>query len=300
VAEIDNDGRAHLRYGDGDLGMQPAALLRFLASYRTGYGPAGNVGAETITHLVYYHHRPDGIRSVRNPLPASGGTAPEQISEVKLFAPHAFRRRLERAVIASDYAEIVMRDFSAVVQRANAELHWTGSGYEALVAVDALGGAEATPQLLAEIEAHLSLYRRIGHTLAVRPAYHAGLVVEMEVCAAPDYFPEQVKEALFSAFSTRRLPGGALGFFHPDQLSFGKGIRRSDIVAEAMKIPGVLSADVTGLRRISDPHDPTGEKPDDAVVSGLLPLGALEIARLDNDPSRPEHGKMVIKMRGGR
>ena len=28
VAEIDEDGRAHLRFGDGDLGHQPAAMFR--------------------------------------------------------------------------------------------------------------------------------------------------------------------------------------------------------------------------------------------------------------------------------
>jgi hypothetical protein len=300
VAEIDNDGHAHLRYGDDNLGVQPAARLRFLASYRTSYGPAGNVGAETITHLAYYSHRPDGIQSVRNPLPAAGGTAPEPLANVKLYAPHAFRQRLERAVLASDYADIVLRDFPAQVQRAHAELQWTGSGYEALVAVDVLGGTRASPDLLAEIEAHLASYRRIGHNLAVRPAHQAGLVVEMEVCAAPEFLPEHVKEALLDVFSNRRLIGGGLGFFHPDRLTFGQGIRRSDIVAEAMMVPGVLSVDVTGLRRISDPHDPTGAIPDDAVSSGLLPLGALEIALLDNDPSLPENGRLVIHMRGGR
>jgi predicted phage baseplate assembly protein len=241
VAEIDNDGHAHLRYGDDNLGVQPAARLRFLASYRTSYGPAGNVGAETITHLAYYRHRPDGIQSVRNPLPAAGGTAPEPLANVKLYAPHAFRQRLERAVLASDYADIVLRDFPAQVQRAHAELQWTGSGYEALVALDVLGGTRASPDLLAEIEAHLAFYRRIGHNLAVRPAHQAGLVVEMEVCAAPEFLPEHVKEALLDVFSNRWLVGGGLGFFHPDRLTFGQGIRRSDIVAEAMKVPGVLS-----------------------------------------------------------
>lgn len=300
VAEVDNEGLAHLRFGDGDLGRQPEARSRFLAAYRTGYGLAGNVGAGAISHLVYRRRRPDGIRAVRNPLPASGGQAPEPISEAKLFAPHAFRQRLERAVLASDYAEIVMRDFPDQVQHARAELRWTGSGYEALVAVDTFGGADPAPALLDEIERHLRAYRRIGHSLVVRPAFQAALVVELEVCAAPDFLIEHVKEALLAVFSTRRLPNGVLGFFHPDQLSFGNGVRRSEIVAAAQSVPGVLSADVRGLRRVSDPHDPTGVIPDDAVVSGLLPLGALEIARMDNDPNRPENGRLVINMRGGR
>jgi len=31
-----------------------------------------------------------------------------------------------------------------------------------------------------------------------------------------------------------------------------------------------------------------------------LPLGPLEIARLDNNPSFPENGKLTLDMRGGR
>ena len=32
----------------------------------------------------------------------------------------------------------------------------------------------------------------------------------------------------------------------------------------------------------------------------LLPLSPFEIARLDNDPSFPENGKLTLDMRGGR
>ncbi len=302
VAEVDDERRTQLRFGDNHLGLQPAAHTRFLATYLVtpGGAEAGNVGAETITHLVYFRHRPAGIRSVRNPLPASGGLAPEPVAEVKLYAPYAFKQRLERAVLASDYAEIVMRDFPAQVQRAHAELRWNGSGYQVLVAVDALGGAEASPELLAAIEEHLAPYRRIGHDLAVRPAIPAGLVLELEVCAAPETLQGHVKAALLEVFSTRTLPDGTLGFFHPDRLSFGGGIFLSEIVAAAQKTPGVLSVTVTGLRRVGDPYDPTGAVPDDAVLSGVLPLGPLEVARLDNNASQPENGRLTITMRGGR
>jgi hypothetical protein len=300
VAEIDNEGQAYLRFGDGDSGKQPTAHLRFLAAYRIGGGPEGNVGAEMITHLVYRANRPAGIVSVRNPLPASGATFPQPISEVKMFAPQAFRNRLERAVLASDYADIVLRDFSAVVQRAHAELRWSGSGYEVLVAVDAFGGGEASPELLDSVKAHLQRYRRIGHDLVVRPAVPVGLILELEVCVSPEYLVGHVKAAVLDIFSSQRLPGGALGFFHQDRLTFGQNVLVSEIVAAAQDVPGVLSVVVTGLRRIGDQHDPNGAIPDDAVVNGFLALGPLEIARLDNDPGQPENGRLILRMRGGR
>ncbi|MEA2174927.1 MAG: hypothetical protein QOD00_2519, partial [Blastocatellia bacterium] len=36
------------------------------------------------------------------------------------------------------------------------------------------------------------------------------------------------------------------------------------------------------------------------VEKGLLALGPLEVARLDNDPNFPERGKLNLKMRGGK
>jgi predicted phage baseplate assembly protein len=119
VAEIDNDGRAHLRFGDGELGRRPAPNMEFKAVYRVGNGLAGNVGAETVRHVVFREQKVSGaIVSVRNPLPAVGGTAPEPMAEAKLFAPHAFRQQLQRAIIAADYSALVERDFSGRVQRA--------------------------------------------------------------------------------------------------------------------------------------------------------------------------------------
>ena len=300
VAEVDSEGFAHLRFGDGNSGQQPAAHQRFLASYTTGGGPEGNVGAETITHMVYAQDRPAGIRSLRNPLPATGGMAAEPIAEVKMFAPQAFRTRLERAILAEDYAAIVLRDFASRVQHASAELHWTGSGYEVLVAVDALGGTEPSAALLNEIKEHLGRYRRIGHDLRVRPAIQAGLVIAMEVCAAPDFLKGHVKAALLDMFGSRVLPNGDPGFFHPDRLIPGQDIYLSELVAAAQKTPGVLSATVTELRRYGDPHDPTGAIPDEAVASGILRLGPLEVARLDNNPARPEYGRLTLVMEGGR
>jgi hypothetical protein len=47
VAEIDNDGLAHLRFGDGVCGYRPDSGTLFRADYRLGNGKAGNVGCET-------------------------------------------------------------------------------------------------------------------------------------------------------------------------------------------------------------------------------------------------------------
>lgn len=294
VAEMDNEGYAHLRFGNGELGKQPAAGTRFAAKYRVGTGTAGNVGADVIHHLITRKTTLSGTAiTVRNPLAATGGAAPEPLAEVRLFAPHTFRKRLERAITPADYAAIVMRKFSDQVQRAVAALRWNGSGYAVLVAIDLFGREEADDALLKKIEDRLYRYRRIGHDLSVRSAQRVPLEIALSICILPGYFRGHVKAALLDVFSNRQLPDGRLGFFHPDNLSFGDGIYLSKIVATAQAVTGVESVVVKEFHRF---HEPAA----DEIENGLLSLNPLEIARLDNDPSFPENGLLTLTIGGGR
>lgn len=292
VAEIDNSGGVHLRFGNGELGKAPAAGEAFTATYRVGNGQAGNVGAEAIVHAIATETIAATIQP-RNPLPATGGVNPESMADVKLFAPHAFRRELQRAITADDYAAIVMRDFSNQVQRAAAVLRWTGSWFAVLVVVDPVGQTVADPELLATIARHLYRFRRMGHDVVVKLVEYVPLDIELEICVRPAYLRGHVKAALQTLFSNRRQPNGQLGFFHPDKLTFGAGVYLSQIVAVAQAVAGVESVTVKKLERLF-------EGPNDEIAKGVLPLGALEIARLDNDPNFPENGRLLLTMRGGR
>ncbi len=293
VAETDNDGRARLRFGDGQSGRRPAAGTAFRATYRIGNGVRGNIGSDAIAHLLLRNTKLSGITRVHNPLPAVGGTAPEPIAEVKLFAPHAFRKKLQRAIIADDYAAIVQREFGDRVQRAAARLRWAGSWYEVLVAVDPWGEEQADPGLLNEIAGCLHRYRRIGHDLVVKPARRVPLDIGIRVCVLPDYLRGHIEAELRERFSNRLLANGQRGFFHVDNLSFGDDICLSRLVAAAQAVPGVESVQVTRLQRLN-------ELPNNEIEKGVLPLGPFEIARLDNDPGQPENGRLTLDMRGGR
>ncbi len=292
MVEIDNDGVAHLRFGDGVIGFQPAAGMTLRASYRVGNGAAGNVGAESITRLVLKDATIDGASiSLRNPLPARGGTEPEPIAEAKLMAPRYFRKTIERAIIAQDYEEIAERN--PKVQNASAALVWTGSWYEADVAIDPYGSETANDELCAEIEGYLYNYRRIGHDLRIEPARYVPLDWKLEVCVLPHYQRGHVKAALLDVFSNRVLSGGRKGFFHPDQLTFGGGIYLSQIVAAGQSVAGVECVTVARLHRLF-------EAANHELANGVLPLRYNEIAQLDNDPNYPEHGHLEIQMKGGR
>lgn len=294
VVEVDDDRRVHLRFGDGDCGCPPDAGESFRAYYRIGNGSVGNVGAETITEIVFRSTREDGLSLVaRNPLAATGGTDPEPVELAKLRAPYLLTDHLERAITPADYATIVERDFPRRVQGAAATLEWNGVGATIIVAVDALGTSEADDCLLVCVRDHLERYRRIGHDVKVVAARQVPLLLELCVRVKPGYLRAHVKSAVLDAFSDRRLARGTLGLFHADRLKFGEGAEVSRLAATAHAIDGVESAVVTRLERLFEGDH--GE-----LAAGILPLSAIEIARLDNDPDFPEHGQLLLRIEGGR
>ncbi|GAB4205493.1 MAG: hypothetical protein OHK0022_31650 [Roseiflexaceae bacterium] len=292
VAEIDDAGRALLRFGDDSAGRAPEPGVQLFATYRIGNGTAGNVGAETIRRIVFRNARPEGARlEPFNPLPAVGGRDPQPVAEAKLLAPGAFRSELRRAITGDDYARLAER--GPGVQRATARLRWGGSWYEARVALDPSGSQQVDSAMLEAAQRGLEPYRRIGHDLTVWPARYVPLHIALTVCVRPVYQRGHVKAALLDALGNRVLAGGRRGFFHPDALTFGGGIALSQIVAAALAVEGVETVALTRFER-------RGQGDNGELLSGFLPIRPDEIARLDNDPNTPENGTLTLTLRGGR
>jgi predicted phage baseplate assembly protein len=268
------------------LGREPAVGSSFTATYRMGNGPVGNVGATVLGRVVT---NLDGITNARNPLPATGGTAPEPIEQVRLYAPQAFRTQ-ERAVTEADYAVTAQRHPD--VQRAAATRRWTGSWYTMFVTIDRKGGRAVDEEFENDLRAFLERFRMAGYDLEVDAPLFVPLDIALTVCVAPDYFRSHVKQTLLETFSNTDLPDGRRGFFHPDNFTFGQPVYLSQIIAAAMRVPGVTWVRSTSFQRWG--QDPRGE-----LENGVITFGRLEIARLDNDPNEPENGRIEFEMKGG-
>jgi Baseplate J-like protein len=288
VVEMDDRGFAHLRFGDGQNGQAPETGEQFSATYRVGIGTGGNVGAETITQVVTSQQ--DLTLMPRNPLAAVGGTDPEPIAKVKLLAPKAYQGEIVRAISADDYARLAERN--PRVQRAACELRWTGTRYEAHVAIDPLGTDVVDSTLLRQIRADLYRYRRIGHDVVVVPPTYVPLDVAITVQVLAGYARGHIETVLRNIFSDHGLPDGQLGFFHPDRLSFGDSIYVSKLVAAAQNVDGVESVVVTRLQR-------RFEMPNHELDKGVLPIGSLEVARLGSNRASLENGRFALTVRGG-
>ena len=287
VVEVEHDGTSTLRFGDGEHGRRPSPGTSFTAAYRVGNGTAGNVGRAALAHVATLQ---GAVSGVTNPLPAVGGTDPEPADAVRRDAPEAFLVQ-RRAVTAEDYARTTER--APAVQRAGATFRWTGSWHTVFVTADRTDGLAVDDRFETAVRRHLEPFRMAGYDLEVDGPQFVPLQIELFVCARSDHFRSLVKAAVLDVLSSRARADGALGLFHPDRFTFGQPVYLSAVVAATQAVPGVDSVRATVFQCQRD--DATN-----AIDAGVLPMGRLEIARLDNDPNFPEHGVLVVTMGGGK
>jgi hypothetical protein len=164
------------------------------------------------------------------------------------------------------------------------------------VAVDRLGGLAVDDPFKAELAAFLERFRLAGYDLEIEGAIAVPLEIRLTVCTLPGFFRADVKKALLDALSNRNLPGGRRGFFHPDNFTFGQPVFLSQLLAAALAVPGVASIDTSEDHLV---FKRLGQVAGTDSADGLLRMERLEIARLDNDPSQPEHGTLDLVLQGG-
>ena len=291
VVESEEDGSAFLRFGDDTLGLKPAPDAGPTATYRIGNGVAGNVGAGSITRLVLMTDpsKAGAVLQVWNPLPATGGTEPESLEQVRQFAPQAFRVQ-ERAVTAADWVDVAERH--SAIQKAAARLRWTGSWYTAFVTFDRQGGLPVEATFKSRMLRALERYRLAGYDLEFNGPIYVPLEMALMVCVKKCYFRSNVKQSLLKAFSSYDLPNGQRGFFHPDNFTFGQPLYLAQIYQTAMAVEGVDSVRVLKFKR-------WGKVDAGELAAEELKPGQFEILRLDNDPNYPENGKIEFDMQAG-
>ena len=288
VVETEDDGQARLRFGDDVNGRRPDPDTVFSATYRIGNGVAGNIGAEAIAHIV--SAAAGDFETPTNPMPAAGGVDPEPIAAVQRDAPEAFRTQ-ERAVTAADYAAAAER--RAEVQRAAASFRWTGSWHTVFVTADRSAGAAVDAPFASRLRRHLERFRMAGYDLEVDAPRFVALDIELHLCVQADHFRADVLRAVRLALGSGLLTDGRRGAFHPDNFSFGEPVYLSRIIAAAQAVEGVASVAATRFSRRAEPGTV-------GLVEGLLRMGRLEIARLDDNPNFPERGRLVLHAGGGK
>src|SRR5260370_5949273 len=118
ITQTDNNDKTAVIFVNGAKGARPpTGIENVKAMYRTGIGKPGNVNARQISLLAT---RPLGVKSVINPLPATGGADRERIDQARRNVPLAVLA-LYRLVSVQDYADFA-RTFAGIGKASAARL----------------------------------------------------------------------------------------------------------------------------------------------------------------------------------
>jgi predicted phage baseplate assembly protein len=237
VLRIDEDGAGTIQFGDGRRGARlPTARDNVRATYRKGIGAAGNVGAGRLSQLLT---RPLGLKSASNPLPASGGVDADSAENARRNMPLGVRT-LGRVVSVQDYEDYA-RAYTGIA-KAQARVLNTRAGRTVFITVAGDGGVQPPAAALAKL---LDALRKNGDPLVhcELGAYEkekATFRIALRIKRDPDHAREKVKSDVEAALRAA---------FSFDARDFGQITARSEIIAVAHGVEGVLGVDLDRFYR---------------------------------------------------
>lgn len=181
--------------------------------------------------------RPLGVKAATNPVAADGGVDPEDEGHARVSVPLA-TRTLGRAVSLRDYADFALA--FAGISLARADVLRLRPGRTIVVSVCGPGGGAAPDATVSHLTAAL---RRYGDPLArveVLAARQARFRLALEVRVDPEREATTVLAAVETALRTAYAPL-VRGLAAP--------VHRSQVVAVAAAVPGVVAVDLDALYR---------------------------------------------------
>ncbi|HUR35919.1 MAG TPA: putative baseplate assembly protein [Vicinamibacterales bacterium] len=279
VVQMANDGSVSVQFGDGEHGARlPTGAENVTATYRSGIGAAGMVGANRITLMTM---RPLGIRGVGNPLPASGAADPEDADSARANAPLTVLA-MGRIVSLRDAADFA-RAFAGI-GKAHATALWRGGTQwvhlTVAAGVPAPLDVEATTALP---DYRIDLTSALGRNLAAaidscrEPSMHVRLDSYQ-----PIYFDLRAKVAIDDRFEwdavETALRRALIGAFSFEARRFAQAVSLAEVVRVLHAVPGVVFVDIDTLRRFD-------QSAPDLPPDGVLGAGDVVWADADLEPS---------------
>jgi predicted phage baseplate assembly protein len=264
-------------FGDGVHGaVPPTGSNNLRATYRKGLGSAGNLRADQLSQAL---DRPLGLKGVTNPLPATGGVDPEPADRARATIPLPVRT-LGRAVSLQDYADFAMA-FTGIGKAAASVLPLRG-GATIVVSVADWDGGPPPEATLGRLRRALAEQGDPHVRVEVRPCRPALFRMALKVAVDParDHVVvlAEVSDALRTAYRSAAR-------------AIGSPVQRSQVVATAAAVPGVLGVDLDRLylgstaslqqRLLAEPARAVGGAP---VAAQLLAAAAEPFDWLERMP----------------
>ncbi len=234
-------GKTHITFGDGRSGVRlPTGAENIQANYRSGIGLEGEVDAGSLTLL---QTRPLGVRSVNNPLSASGAANPEQRDQARQNAPITVLT-LDRIVSLKDFEDFT-RAFSGI-GKAQATAIWDGETNIVHLTAATAGGDTLDPNSL--------LYNNLRSAIdSARDPYLPVVLqgyqpIYFRIAAKVLVDERYVKEDVFSDIEAALLEA-----FRFERRAFGQAVSAAEVTTLVQGVGGVTASDLDGLYRDGEP-----------------------------------------------
>jgi hypothetical protein len=257
ITREDSTGKATIQFGDGNEGGRtPTGQMNIRAVYRKGIGSAGMVQAGQLTQPI---DRPQGLKTVTNPDPATGGADPDSASSARTSAPlHVLT--LDRVVSLEDYQNFA-RAFAGI-ERALATWTWFGRTRGVFLTVAGANGSTfnaGDPTIVNLVKA----LQDAGNPFVPLQAVSYTPVL-FEVAAniridGANYDPKEVLGRVWQALSTS---------FAFEERELGQGVAQSEVIALIQQTAGVIAVELTAFNRSGQ----TATSPLPAVLRAAAPI----------------------------
>jgi hypothetical protein len=240
ITSTDDDDKTTVIFGDGRSGARlPTGRENVTSVYRTGIGAPGNVVAGQISLLAT---RPLGVKSVINPLAATGGANREDRDTARRNAPMAVMA-LDRLISTQDYEDFA-RTFAGIGKAASALL---SDGRRQVVHLTIAGADDipiaTTSDLFANLKKALRQYGDPMQGLQVAVRKVNLLVISAKISLDPDYLWEAVEPKIRAAL---------LDTFGFARRELGQDALSSEAISAIQAQAGVVYADLDIFDSVSE------------------------------------------------
>ncbi len=261
VTSVNADGTVNVEFGNGETGGRPpTGLMNIRAVYRKGIGSAGNVATGQLSLPL---DRPQGLKTVTNPQPASGGADPDTAADARVSAPLQVQT-IGRVVSLEDYQNFALA--FAGVSKALATWTWFGSARGILLTIAGVNGEvysqtdQTVINLINALIANGSPYVPIQVVSYAPVLFEVGANIQIDTS---QYDPTLVLAAAWQALANTYN-------FQNQQL--GYGVAQSQIMQTVQQIPGIIAMELTQFNR----QDQAATSPLPQVLPAASPISGLD------------------------
>jgi hypothetical protein len=262
-----------VQFGDGEEGARtPTGQMNIRAVYRKGIGSAGNVQSGQLSQAL---DRPQGLSSVTNPNPGTGGADPDTAADARTSAPLQVLT-LGRVVSLEDYQNYALA--YAGIAQALATWTWSGRTRGVFLTVAGANGDVFQPDDLTLTNLQAALWNVGNPHVPIQIASYIPVPFEVGANVLIDlttYDPTQVLAQVWQALST------SFGFA---QSQMGQGVAQSQVIALIQQTPGVIAVQLTAFNR-------QGQAP---TVNGKLRTVLLAASPAVGQTGTPQGAEMLL------